>query len=63
MFHDDIITRDIDWIRSVNPHGHTLESWMRATNYTGQLNPHFLKNQQVEDNRRLGINWKVVETL
>jgi NmrA-like family len=35
QWRDDIIQRDMEWIRKVHPKGHTLESWMRATCYTG----------------------------
>ena len=37
MFHDDLITRDWEWIRRVNPKGHTLESFMREHNFTGDI--------------------------
>ena len=33
LYRDEKIQRDWDWIRRVNPHGHTLEKWMREQNY------------------------------
>ncbi|KAH8116907.1 NAD(P)-binding protein [Phellopilus nigrolimitatus] len=47
QWRDDVITRDMEWIKSVNPNGHTLESWMRANNYTGKLDLSTLKS--IED--------------
>ncbi|KAF4574918.1 hypothetical protein EYR36_006270 [Pleurotus pulmonarius] len=35
LFRDDIIKRDLDWIRSTHPTGKTLESWMKGQNYQG----------------------------
>ncbi|KAJ8489912.1 hypothetical protein ONZ51_g2639 [Trametes cubensis] len=35
LYRDDLIKRDFEWIRRVNPNGYTLESWMRATGYSG----------------------------
>ncbi|KAH9948542.1 NAD(P)-binding protein [Amylocystis lapponica] len=49
VFRDDVLKRDMDWIRSIHPHVHTLESWMRETNYTGALDKRLLKN--VEDGK------------
>ncbi|KAI0073329.1 NAD(P)-binding protein [Panus rudis PR-1116 ss-1] len=46
LFRDDVVKRDLDWIRSVNPDGYTLESWMREKDYTGELNPGLLKNSE-----------------
>jgi len=53
-FRDDILKRDIDWIRSIHPKVHTVEDWMRENNYTGQLNFKFLKN--VEDGKSIRPN-------
>ncbi|KAI0954611.1 hypothetical protein AcW1_006447 [Taiwanofungus camphoratus] len=51
MWHDSLVKRDFDWIRKINPNGHTLESWMRATNYGDEVwrRGPFLKN--VEDGK------------
>lgn len=45
-YHDDIITRDLEWIRRVHPGVHTVESWMRANAYTGEIGHDVLKNAQ-----------------
>lgn len=37
MYRDDIITRDLAWIRRVHPGVRTVESWMREVAYTGDL--------------------------
>ncbi|KAJ3862611.1 NAD(P)-binding protein [Lentinula novae-zelandiae] len=36
---DDLLTRDMDWIRRVHPTGYTLESWIREKGYDGTLSP------------------------
>lgn len=46
LWRDDIIKRDMDWVRSVHPTGHTLESWMRETGYTGKIGSTELKNAE-----------------
>jgi hypothetical protein len=37
-FRDDLHRRDMDWIRSMNPNGFTLERWMIENDYDGILN-------------------------
>ncbi|KAI0742364.1 NAD(P)-binding protein [Daedaleopsis nitida] len=50
QWRDDLITRDFEWLREVNPHGYTLESWMRAKSYVGSTGETpLLKN--VEDDK------------
>lgn len=61
LWRDDIITRDMNWIRKVNPRGYTLEKWMRENNYTGNLRIDLLKNG--EDGKGVRINRKVVSEL
>ncbi|THH05297.1 hypothetical protein EW145_g4902 [Phellinidium pouzarii] len=46
QWRDGIITRDMEWIRSINPNGHTLESWMRENNYKGELDIRTLKGTE-----------------
>lgn len=41
---DDIIVRDMDWVRSVHPSLLDLESWMRKNDYTGEITENLLKN-------------------
>lgn len=61
MFRDDIIKRDLGWIRSLNPNGHTLESWMRETGYKGKIGRTLLKD--VEDQNAFHLNLDVVNKL
>jgi hypothetical protein len=44
QWRDDVITRDMDWIRRVHPGTMTVEKWMRAHNYDGKQNYKVLKN-------------------
>jgi NmrA-like family len=46
QWRDDIIQRDMEWIRKVHPNGHTLESWMRATCYAGDIGLGVLKRAE-----------------
>ncbi|CDO76850.1 hypothetical protein BN946_scf185033.g47 [Trametes cinnabarina] len=46
LFRDDVIQRDFGCVRKLNPHGHTLESWMRETGYDGDGLESPLKNAQ-----------------
>ena len=56
-FRDDILKRDMEWIRKVNPNGHTLESWMKAVNYTGDR-PSTILLKDAEDHRRVQPNFE-----
>ncbi|TFY83231.1 hypothetical protein EWM64_g794 [Hericium alpestre] len=49
MYDHDLIERDIDWIRKVNPGTRSVEDWMRETNYDGSINVNLLKD--IEDNK------------
>ncbi|KAJ7035006.1 NAD-P-binding protein [Mycena alexandri] len=51
QWRDDLIHRDMEWIRKTNPKGYTLESWMRAHNYTGEMDLTLLKG--LEDGKPL----------
>jgi len=62
LWRDDVIRRDMEWIRRIHPQGHTLESWMRVTNYTGELKrEHVLKNS--EDGKTISPRWDRISQL
>ncbi|KAJ3826332.1 hypothetical protein F5880DRAFT_1476461 [Lentinula raphanica] len=45
---DNLLTRDMEWIRRVHPGGYTLESWIREKGYDGTLAPdlrHFVSKK------------------
>lgn len=44
-YRDNVLKRDMDWIRSVHPKLQTLEGWMRETGYDGSLTSLLLKTQ------------------
>ncbi|KAJ7250155.1 NAD(P)-binding protein [Mycena haematopus] len=46
VLRDDIVDKDMDWIRSVHPGTYTVERWMRENNYTGRSGESVLKNTQ-----------------
>lgn len=62
LYRDDIIQRDMKWIRSVNPGGYTLESWMRDNKYDGQPRA-LLKGLEGQGGLALGIKAGVVDKL
>lgn len=43
---DDIVSRDMEWVRRVHPKGFTLESWIRETGYNGTIGSTALKNAE-----------------
>ncbi|OCH95106.1 NAD(P)-binding protein [Obba rivulosa] len=61
LYRDNLITRDMGWIRKINPRGHTLESWMREKGYTGELELSLLKN--FEDGKGISPNWEKISQL
>ncbi|KAF7797207.1 hypothetical protein EIP86_008399 [Pleurotus ostreatoroseus] len=46
LWRDGMVKRDMGWVRSINPNGHTLESWMKEVEYDGQLRRNVLKNSE-----------------
>ncbi|KZT00222.1 NAD(P)-binding protein [Laetiporus sulphureus 93-53] len=64
MWRDDVVKKDYDWIRKVNPKGHTLESWMREQQYGPELfqrSDYVLKN--VEEGKGAMPNWERIDKL
>ncbi|OCH86621.1 NAD(P)-binding protein [Obba rivulosa] len=61
LWRDDVITRDMEWIRKVNPRGHNLESFMKEKGYTGEMRRGFLKNS--EDGKTVVPKWSKVTQL
>ena len=64
VWRDDIVKRDMKWVRRVHPEGYTLEKWMREKRYTGNLpagNGTLLKN--AEKGKGLRTRWEVVNAL
>ncbi|KAJ7597920.1 NAD(P)-binding protein [Mycena floridula] len=45
LYGDDMIEKDMDWIRSIHPGTQDTEAWMRATGYTGIPDTGRLKGQ------------------
>ncbi|KAH9945037.1 NAD(P)-binding protein [Epithele typhae] len=61
LWRDDVITRDMGWVRRVHPRALTLEAWMRANAYDGGLRRALLKNS--EDGKTIRPKWDVIEKL
>ncbi|KAI9060817.1 NAD-P-binding protein [Trametes sanguinea] len=61
QYRDDLIKRDWKWLREFNPKGHTLETWMRATGYTGDTDLSLLKNSQ--DGKLHRLNAEMIRKL
>lgn len=38
---DDLLTRDMEWNRRIHPTGYTLESWIKAKGFVGNLEDNF----------------------
>ena len=62
LWRDDVISRDMTWVRKVHPGALTLERWMRENNYTGELRRvTILKN--TEDGKTIRPKRAVIERL
>lgn len=61
LWRDDIVKRDLKWVRSINPKGHTLGSWMREMNYKGVWKRDVLKN--TEDGKTISPRWERISRL
>ncbi|KAJ7660805.1 NAD-P-binding protein [Mycena polygramma] len=61
VLRDDVVQKDLDWIRRVHPETYTLERWMRENNYGGRTGT-VLKNAQ-EGRGKWGLNAEVVKLL
>jgi hypothetical protein len=61
QWRDDIISRDMEWVRSINTKGYTLERWMKETRYTGTISRGVLKN--AEDGKGFGLNLENISKL
>ncbi|KAI0832033.1 NAD-P-binding protein [Trametes gibbosa] len=62
QWRDDVIKRDFDWLKMINPNGYTLESWMRAHNYQGLVH-HDALLKNVEDDKGILPNKEWVAQL
>ncbi len=56
QYRDDVIKRDFESLRKVNPRGHNLESWMREVGYTGDMGWSLLKNAEDGKSPRLDLD-------
>lgn len=54
MWQNDLLKRDMEWIRKIHPNVTTLERWMREKKYDGKLQVGLLKN--TEEARSVSIN-------
>ncbi|KIY44851.1 NAD(P)-binding protein [Fistulina hepatica ATCC 64428] len=62
---DDILKRDMDWIRSIHPGVRSVEMWMNENDFAGQLTGarNLLKNGEDGKSRMLKMNKEVTEKL
>lgn len=61
VLRDDIVQKDMDWIRRIHPGTYSLERWMRENDYQGRTGA-VLKNAQ-EGRGKWGLNTDVVKLL
>ncbi|KAJ7129088.1 NAD-P-binding protein [Mycena filopes] len=61
VLRDDVVQKDMDWIRRLHPGTYTLERWMRESGYGGRTGT-VLKNVQ-EGRGDWGLNDEVVKQL
>lgn len=63
LWRDDIVKRDMAWIRKVNPHTRTLESWMKSQNYGDELFQRRNLLKIHEDRNATTPDWERVDQL
>ncbi|THG96685.1 hypothetical protein EW026_g5192 [Hermanssonia centrifuga] len=61
LYRDDVVKRDLEWNRRINPNTRSVETWMRENNYTGELDFDTLKG--TEDGKDHIINVERVSQL
>lgn len=62
VWRDDIVVRDLDWIKSVHPKLQSVEDWMRENNYDGSHVESFVKPNYSEK-RGVGVNVEQIKSL
>lgn len=63
LWRDDIISRDVDWIRSIHPKLQSVEGYMRETNYDGNLGKLTLLKSTEDGKGGLSVNFDQAKTL
>jgi hypothetical protein len=65
LYRDDILKRDMDWVRRINPETEDLETWMKRVGYTGSFQ-HVLKNAEegyIDESGSFKVNVEKVKLL
>ncbi|KAF8585889.1 NAD(P)-binding protein [Ramaria rubella] len=64
MWRDDVIKRDMEWVKNINPETEDLETWMKRVGYAGSFQ-HVLKivEDGQKDGSSFGINLEVTNKL
>ncbi|KIY52518.1 nmrA-family protein [Fistulina hepatica ATCC 64428] len=66
LWRDDVVERDMDWIRGVHPGTLNIETWMRENDYTGDIKVgqgNILKNADDGKMKMLFLNHDVIAQL
>ena len=58
IYRDNILTRDLEWIRKINPNADTIEGWMRDGDFSGEVDQNLWK--YVEDGHGLIPDWDAI---
>ena len=61
MYRADVVKKDMDLVKRINPNVLTLEKWMRKHEYKGNLRRDLLKKQ--EEGSGVGANLERIEQL
>ncbi|KAF7980901.1 hypothetical protein HWV62_36089 [Athelia sp. TMB] len=62
LWRDDIVVRDMEWIKSIHPKLQSVEEYMRETKYDGSVVDSFRKVNHA-DKRGVGLNVEQINTL
>lgn len=62
IYRDDIVKRDMKWLRSVHPNAFTIEKWIREKKFDGRIGSTALKNSE-DGKARLIPNREICDQL
>lgn len=65
LWRDDVVKRDMRWVKTINPGTEDLESWMKGIGYDGSFQTllKVVEDDQIEDPSRFRINFEKTKQL
>jgi len=63
LWQDEVVKRDMDWVRQLNPKARTLENWMREQHYGEELFQRLNILKINEDGKATTPDWERIDRL